>query len=302
MSASLKKKFLFRDRIVRGISAEHAFQVVVVKTTDVARTAQKRHHLQPLAATILAKTLTAALLLASDLKGEERLSLKLEGNGSLKAVVAESNAIGAVRGFVQNPNAILDIEGGQQLGDGLGLGVVSVSKVLYDKARPVTGTVQLIDGAVDKDIAHFLLQSEQIRSAVRLDVGLDENGQIKHSGGLIVRALPGAEEATLKTLAENVANVQALNIQLGSGIYIDRIMKEVSRPFTVRELKRGVVDFFCSCNEDRFVEALSLLPVDELDGMRHENQTLTCHYCNQAYSISKDKVEELYQTQRVRLN
>lgn len=74
---SLKESFKFKDRLIKGISPEGYFRISVVKTTEVVRSARERHHLSLLNTVLLGRTLTAAMLLASELKGEERLNLKL---------------------------------------------------------------------------------------------------------------------------------------------------------------------------------------------------------------------------------
>lgn len=80
--------------------------------------------------------MTATMLLASELKKEERIQLRMDGNGPLKSVIAEANSLGEVRGYVADPTAELDYTSkGVSLGDGIGLGVLSLTKVLYNEAE-----------------------------------------------------------------------------------------------------------------------------------------------------------------------
>jgi molecular chaperone Hsp33 len=105
---SFKKDLKFKDRLIKGISAEGHFRISVVKTTEVVRTAQDRHNLSLLNTVLLGRTLTAAMLLASELKGEERLNLRLEGNGPVGMLMAEANRAGEIRGYSQHPFVELD--------------------------------------------------------------------------------------------------------------------------------------------------------------------------------------------------
>ena len=114
--------FRFKDRIVKGITSDNNFKISVVKTTNTIREAAKRHKLGLLATVILGKAMTATMLLASELK-EERIQLRLDGNGPLGSVIAEANSLGEVRGYVGNTHAELDYsKPGVSLGDGIGLG------------------------------------------------------------------------------------------------------------------------------------------------------------------------------------
>src|SRR5690625_2454227 len=70
-----KKKFRFRDRLIKGIEAEARFKVSVVKTTEVVLTVQLNHNLSLLNTLLLGRTLTVSMLLASELKGEERIQI-----------------------------------------------------------------------------------------------------------------------------------------------------------------------------------------------------------------------------------
>ena len=63
-----KENFLFKDRLVKGVTKDGHFKLSVVKTTALVNEARDRHGLSLLATVILGKTLTAATLLASELK------------------------------------------------------------------------------------------------------------------------------------------------------------------------------------------------------------------------------------------
>ena len=172
-----KKDFLTKDRIIKGITDDGFFKVTVVKTTDVVKLAKEKHHLGLLATVVLGRALTGTMLLAAHLKGEERMRLTLQGNGPLELMQAEANSVGEIRGFVKNPQAELDYSKNQQISDGIGIGLLTVSKTLYNEAEPISGTVELVNGNVSADISHYLMQSEQIQSAIHLDVAIGNDGR-----------------------------------------------------------------------------------------------------------------------------
>lgn len=297
------EEFQFKDRIIKGITSDGHFKIAVVKTTDVVREAAERHQLSLLSKVVLGKALTATMLLASELKKEERIQLRMDGNGPLKSVIAEANSLGEVRGYVADPTAELDYTSkGVTLGDGIGLGVLSLTKVLYNEAEPRSSAIEIVNGDVTTDVARYLAQSEQIPSAVLLDVGIDEEGIITQAGGLLLQRLPGAPEGQIDMLQERLASFPPIDQLLSDGQYIDEIMKKSVSPIEVKELNRQPVDFFCRCSRERFLDALSMLNLNDLKEMEGESQEIVCHYCNNREDISKDDIAKLISEAQAKLN
>lgn len=300
---SLKKQFKFKDRLIKGIHPGGQFKISVVKTTDVVQTAKENHHLSLLNTVLLGRTLTAAMLLASELKGEERIQVRLDGNGPTGMVVAEANRVGEIRGYVQNPSAELDYsDSSVNIGDGIGLGVLTVSKTLYNEAEPRTSTIELVKGDVIADMAHYMVQSEQVLSAFLLDVSLDNEGNVRQAGGLLVQRLPEADEESVEKLQKTIASIPPISEMLADGKYIDDIMHLACTPFDVKELDRQPVHFFCRCSPGRFKNALSLLSYDDLKEMEGESQEIVCHYCGSKYEISKNDLHDIIKTAKAKLN
>lgn len=299
---SLKKNFQFKDRLIKGIHTEGAFKISVVKTTDVVQTAQNNHKLSLLNTVLLGKALTASMLLASELKGEERIKMRFEGNGPVGMITAEANRAGEVRGYVRNPSAEMDYSQDVSIGDGLGLGLLTVSKTLYNEAEPKTSTIQLVNGDINSDVAHFMAQSEQVLSATLLDVALHDDGSVKEAGGVLIQRLPDAEEEVMEKLQQTVKELPPVADLLSQGDYIDDIMERASAPYMVKELDRQPVDFFCRCSPKRFKNALSMLSYEDLKDMEGESQEIVCHYCGNSLTIPKDEIHELAESARAKLN
>lgn len=297
-----KETFFWKDRYVKGLSLDNTIRITVVKTTEVVETARKNHDLSPTATVLLGRALTGASLLASQLKGEERVRLSIEGDGPIGKIVAESNYVGEIRGFVDNPTVNLDWEKGAQLSDAVGKGHLRFSKMLYNEARPTIGVVDIVDGTITADIAHYIDQSEQIPSMICLDVQVNENGEVTSAAGLLVQAMPGAETSVLDYVQTQVLQLPPLGLMLERGLYIDDIMVNAMGDVKVREIDRTPVHFFCRCTKDRFIDALSMLNANELDEMKEENQELVCQYCNKKYLITAEEVSKLHLLAVARLN
>jgi len=296
-----KEKFKTKDRLIKGITEDGTFKISVVKTTEAVKAARKKHGLSLLNTVLLGRLLTGAMLLASELKGEERIQLRAEGNGPLELIVAEANRVGEVRGYVKNPKAELDYTE-TKIGDGLGIGLLTVSKTLYNEAEPQRSTIELIDGNITDDLAYYMVQSEQVPSAILLDIGIDEKGNVTEAGGLLIQRMPDAPEGEIHRLQKKLQSFPSIDALFDEGKYIDDIMIKAMKPATVKELDRQPVDFFCRCSRKRFVGALSMLGYEDLKSISDEGQELVCHFCNEHYQVSKKEIDELLQETKAKMN
>lgn len=298
-----KEQFKFNDRLIKGIEAEGRFKISVVKTTDVVQTAKENHGLSMLNTVLLGRTLTAAMLLASELKGEERIKLQMEGNGPIGLLVAEANRVGEIRGYSQHPAIELDYsQPDVSIGDGIGLGLLTVSKTLYNEAEPRTSTIEIVEGDVLSDMAHYMVQSEQVLSAFLLDVSLKDSGDVNQAGGVLIQRLPEADESVMKTLQKTVKQLPPVSSLLEEGTYIDAIMKKACEPFKVKELDRQPVHFFCRCSTGKFKNALSLLSYEDLKELKGEDQEMVCHYCGSKHTVSQEEIYSIVESAKAKLN
>ncbi len=283
----LKQKFLHRDRSARAITTDGTFRAAAIVNTNAAREAQRRHHLDPLSTLLLSRSLAAASLLASFLKGEERIVLELMGNGLYKRIFAEALQVGEVRGYVdKNDNP-------ENTDSALGVGLLRVTRILYGKFEPVSGVVALQNGNVSADLAYYLTQSEQIPSAVRLDVDMTEDGEILHSAGIIVQAMPDASEHNIQVVHDNMLSIGSVAELAKNGYHPDEILRQFM-PSECEIINNTPVDFFCRCSLDRFKSILLTLGMKEVRGMRDAGQReLVCQYCNNHYELSNADFDEL---------
>lgn len=298
-----KEDFKNKDRIIKGISGDKSIKISVVKTTDVVKEAQQRHQLSPLMTVLIGRALTGCMLIAAQQKGEERVQITFQSDGIVNKIYAEANSAGEIRSFTDVPQAMPELSDGEiDLGKSLGNGTLTVSRILYNEAKPITGIVELTDGTITGDLAAYLHQSEQIPSMIALDTQLNDDGSVKHASGLLVQALPDASNNALKSVQESILALPPLGQLLESGHYIDSIMQLAMGDQSVIELDRYPVHFYCRCNKDRFIDSLALLTIDDLADLSNSNQELVCQYCNESYSITKAEIHSILTGAKAKLN
>ena len=93
------------DKLIHGIAAEGTIRLMAAITTETVTEAVRRHQTSPTSSAALGRTLTGNLLLGSSLKDYDRLTVKIEAEGDIGAIITESTLDGTVRGYVRNPLA-----------------------------------------------------------------------------------------------------------------------------------------------------------------------------------------------------
>jgi len=97
------------DYIVKGLAFDGTIRVLGARTTETTAEAQRRHQAWPTATAALGRTLTGTVMLGSMLKGDGKLTVKIEGGGPAGAILADADANGHVRGYISDPYVHFDL-------------------------------------------------------------------------------------------------------------------------------------------------------------------------------------------------
>ena len=185
------------DKLVRAITSDGMVQAVAVSTRDLTERARNIHTTLPVGTAALGRALAAASMMGNALKEPDAsLTLQIKGGGPLGTVLAVSDSMGNVRGYVQQPHVDLPLrpDGKLDVGSAVGFdGTLTVIKDLCMK-EPYVGSVQLLGGEIAEDLAAYFVESEQIPTACALGVLVDRDQSVKVAGGYIIQLLPGAGE------------------------------------------------------------------------------------------------------------
>ncbi len=296
----LKNYFKDRDYGVIAITREDALRAFVVKTTNLCEIARLRHKLSPMATAVLGRALTGAILLTSLLKHgtDQRILLRIEGDGPIGLVVAEANAKGEVRGFVQNPDVPLFVkeENGRKKFDiarAVGKGTLTVVKDL-GFGTPYESSVPIVSGEIAQDIAYYLLKSEQIPSAVAIGVLVGENGKVEAAGGFLAQPLPGASDEAITKLEENVKSMPPVSSLIKEGKRPEEIAELLFKGFTTELLALKELSFRCRCSKEVAERSLVAMPVEELKELKKEGGvSIKCNFCGEEYFFSPEEIAEV---------
>ncbi|ADY73657.1 33 kDa chaperonin [Desulfurobacterium thermolithotrophum DSM 11699] len=305
----LKNYFQDRDYGVVAVPKEDAIRALVVKTTNLCEIARLRHKTSPIATAVLGRALTGAILLTSLLKHgtEQRILLKIEGDGPIGLVVAEANAKGEVRGFVQNPNVptfTKKVNGTKKfdIAKAVGKGTLTVVKD-FGFGTPYESTVPLVSGEIAEDIAYYLLKSEQIPSAVSLGVLVGETGKVEAAGGFLAQPLPGVTEEAISRLEENVKKMPPISTLVKNGKRPEDIVEMLFEGFTPNLLALKELSFKCKCSKEVAEGGILVFPEDEIEALIKEGGvSIKCNFCNEEYFFNKEELEKILEERKKNTN
>ena len=275
-------------RLVLGLAGGGSLRWAVANVTDVVEEARERLDLSPVASAALGRCLAgAALLLRLAVKTPSRLVLEIRGDGPLGRVIAEADREGNLRGMVGDPRVDVPATpaGKLAVGRAVGKGTLRVLRE-HPGGGSYHSQVELVSGEIGDDVAHYLAQSEQSRSAVLLGVLAKPYG-IAAAGGMIVEVMPGADEAVVARLEENIAGITGITgvSQLveagGSGHVIETLLAGMDRE--VRET--SPLRYHCRCDRERLRHHLVLLSPEDRDSLREEDGSIAadCAFCGARY-------------------
>ena len=286
------------DEILTATAADAGFAIVAGITTELVRQTQLRHGLAPTAAAAAGRLITATALLGSSLKGSERVSLQISGDGPIGSLSAEAWLVGTgvgARARARNPLADLPLNarGKFDVAGVIGAGALQVTKS-YEVGQPYVGVVPLYTGEVAEDVASYLAQSEQIPSIVALGVLANPEGVIA-AGGIIAQVLPGADERAIAALEARALALPPVTQLIAGGANARALLEAIAGDFELRAERSTSVRFDCLCTREKVEVALLGLGADELLAMARSNEIseASCEFCSKRYAFTTEELERL---------
>lgn len=294
------------DKLIHGLAADATVRVMAAITTDAVREAVRRHQTAPTASAALGRVLTGTLLLGSSLKEFDRLTVKIESEGSVEGIVAEAVADGKVRGYIKNPLADLPqrADGSFNVPGIVGKGMFYVIRESgFDiglHRDPYVGSVPIETGEIAEDFAYYLMKSEQIPSAVLLGTLLQHDAPyVSCAGGVMIQMLPTANTNVAVMIEDTILHAPKLTDAIRDGATPEDLLKMSLGIIDYEILGEKDVRFECNCSFERAVQLISSLGRDEVKSMLDEDRgaTMNCGFCNEVYTLTEDDLRKILETE-----
>ncbi len=290
----------FMDKLIRATAADNTVRIMAAITTETVAEAVRRHQTSPTVSAAFGRVLTGTLLLGAGLKDFDRLTVKIECEGPVGGIVAETNLSGTVRGYVRNPlaelppkeNGKFDVSG--IIGDGMFHVIREVGFDVGSYQTPYHGSVPLYTSEIAEDFAYYLLKSEQIPSAVLLGVLLENVAPFVRES-IILQMMPGANEHIITMIEDTIRHAPHLTSVINEGATPKDLIELALGIIDYEILEEKTVEFACSCSMERTIEMVRSLGKSEVEAMLSEDKgaTITCGFCNEVYRLDEEQLQEI---------
>lgn len=285
------------DTLLKVLAFNDEVKAVAMVATDAIAEAQRRHDTWSSATAALGRTIIGTQLLASSLKGDERITVQVNGDGPGGKIMADANGRGEMRGYITNPHVSLELNDKGKL-DVRGVvgtnGTITVIKDL-NMREPFSGQVPIVDGELGMDFTYYLAVSEQINGAVGVSVLVNPDETVCAAGGFMIQLLPGASEATISEIERRISEIPMVSKLIEQQEQPRDILNRLLGSENIRVLEEMPVKFHCPCTRERFSAGLMSIGVDDLQHLIDEDHgaEVVCHFCGEKFHFDEAELQSL---------
>lgn len=286
------------DYLIKSVVDDGQFRAYAVDATKLVREAQQRHDTWSASSAALGRSLVATLMLSSSvLKGDDTLTVRINGGGPVGGIVVDGNANGTVKGYLQNSHVNLPLNSHHKIDVAKAVGTEGSLSVTKDLGldKPYTGQVPLASGEIGDDFTYYLAQSEQIPSAVGVSVFVNDDNTIQVAGGFLVQVMPGASDDAIAHLEQRLKEVPMVSELLLAGQRPEDMLNLLFGESNVKVLDKMPVAFNCNCSKDQFAKALASISKTQLTEIIEEDHhaETRCNFCGNTYEFNENELRTI---------
>lgn len=285
------------DYLIKALAFDGMVRAYAVCATEAVSEAQRRHDTWSNASAALGRTMVGGLLLGGMLKGEDKLTVKVQGDGPAGAIIVDSDGSGDVKGYIQNPHVSLPLNEQGHIDVKGAVGTAGMFTVIKDLGlrEPFSGQTPIVSGEIGEDFTYYMAASEQVPSAVGLSVLVDTDNSIKASGGFMIQMMPGATDEVIDQIEMRLKEVPMISTLLDEGESPEQILARLLGQENLEILDKVPVQFNCDCSKEKFGRAIIALGPKEIIEMIEEDHgaEAVCSFCGNKYHYSESDLMAL---------
>ncbi|MBR2357964.1 MAG: Hsp33 family molecular chaperone HslO [Lentisphaeria bacterium] len=295
-----------QDCLIRGLHTTLNLRAVWAETTDLVNAGITTHDTDPAAAMAFANALSAAAVSAAMLDEGDRFSIRCEYPGTLRGMIIESAADGAIRGV---PFAPHPLDGGSgELGElyGDNDGMIYVTRSTPDGKILNSGQTRAPLADPANDLAFFFCVSNQIETEIRTwaEYQGDPQRPVKRMSALMLQAMPDCDLEVFSNLRNAMHGAAASEIRNKLDFdnepekALKTMLAELAHVANVPEFDASKCVFTtgvkprwqCRCSEESMRRAMTVLGKKDLEKLFEERPEpeIKCNFCCRSYRFKKE--------------
>ncbi|WP_407442607.1 Hsp33 family molecular chaperone HslO [Fibrobacter sp.] len=284
----------FKDRIIRATGKKTPFRMIVADMTATMNEIGKQHNAKGFALKLLAENTIASLFLSSGLKYAGTVTFTTSFAGEITKITSDSTPMGLVRAMIPQ-DELLTVGANEPA---IVPQNISVIKLNERGKRVHESIIEAPSISMGQNLATYLLQSEQVRSAVGIEAQFNKEdpSKLDYAAGFYIEAFPDLEEKDINLLEVIVQNLPKFHELLKpEGYDLDELLDQLRGPYDLDIVRELDPKAYCPCSKERTLATLASLKTEDLKDLRKDGKDLevTCDFCRKKYTITMQDLDDL---------
>lgn len=284
----------FKDRIIRATGKKTPFRMIVADMTATMNEIGKQHNAKGFALKLLAENSIASLFLSSGLKYAGTVTFTTSFAGEITKITSDSTPMGLVRAMIPQ-DELLTVGANEPA---IVPQNISVIKLNEHGKRVHESIIEAPSISMGQNLATYLLQSEQVRSAVGIEAQFNKEdpSKLDYAAGFYIEAFPDLEEKDINLLEVIVQNLPKFHeLQKPEGFDLDELLDQLRGPYDLDIVRELDPKAYCPCSKERTLATLASLKTEDLKDLRKDGKDLevTCDFCRKKYTITMQDLDQL---------